>query len=94
MKHGVILVLSNTVVCMEMDRGLSKTMGLKEVVEQRDNCVGSLPDINGFINEVVDLARNRFTTYPKDSALSWCQEVDGPWLQRVRWVVHLLRKVE
>ena len=65
-------------------------MVLEEMMEQTDNGVGPLSCIAGFINEVVDLPWDGFTTYPKDSALSRGQEVNGARLERVRRIVDLL----
>ena len=73
---------------------LSQAMLLEEVVEETDDGVGPLPCVAGFINEVVDLPWDGFTTYPKDSALARGQEVDGAGLEGVRGVMHLLCHVE
>ena len=55
----------------------------KKVVEQTDNGVFPLPRVAGIINEVVDLPRDGFTTYPKDSALARSEEVYRAGLERV-----------
>ena len=83
LEHSVILILSHAVVYMQVDMCLFQAMLLKEVMEQTDDCVGPLPCVTGFINEVVDLPRDSFTTYPKESALARSEEVDGAWLARV-----------
>ena len=69
-------------------------MLLEEVVEHADDGVGPLSHIAGFINEVVDLPWNGFTTYPKHSALAWSEKVYGAGLEGVRGVVHLLCHVK
>ena len=44
--HGVILILTPTVVSMEVDVLLSKPMYFKEVMEHADDVVCSLASIN------------------------------------------------
>ena len=48
-----------------------QTMLLEEVVKHAHYCVGPLPSV---IRLLVDLPRDGFTTYPKDSTLPWGQE--------------------
>ena len=71
MEHGVALVLPHTIVRMQVDMCLPQSMLLEEMVEHADDGIGSLPSIAGFINEVVDLPWNGFTTYPY-----WCYRED------------------
>ena len=94
MEHSVILVLPHTIVRMKVDMCLSQSMLLEEMVEHADDGVGPLPRIAGFINEVVDLPWNGFTTYPKDSALARGEEVDWARLEGVRGIVNLLCHVK
>ena len=90
MEHRIVFVLPHAIVSMQVDIHFSQTMLLEKVVEHADSGVGPLPRVAGFINEVVDLPRNGFTTYPKDSTLARSEEVYGAWLERIRRVVHLL----
>ena len=69
-------------------------MLFEEVVEHADDGVSTLPCVTCFINEVVDLPGDGFTTYPKDSALPWGEEVDGARLKGIRRIVHLLCHVK
>ena len=77
MEHGVILVFPHTIFRMKVDKCLSQSMLLEEMVEHADDRVGPLPRIAGLINEVVDLPWNGFTTYSKDSTLGRGEEVAG-----------------
>ena len=52
-----VLVLPTTVVCMELQMGLSKVVGLEEVMDHTDDCVCPLSSLCSFVNEVVDLHR-------------------------------------
>ena len=88
--HGIVLVLPHAVVGMQVDVCLPQAMLLEEVVEETHDGVGPLPSVAGFINEVVDLPWDGFTTYPKDSALARGEEVDGTGLEGVRGVMNLL----
>ena len=81
-EHGIVLVLPHTVVRMQVNMCFSQAMLLKKVVEQRDDGVGPLPCVAGFINEV-DLPGDGFTTYPKDSPLARGEEVYGARLERI-----------
>ena len=94
MEHRVVLILPHTIVRMQVHIHLSQTVLVEEMMEHANNCVSSLPCIAGFINEVVDLPRDGFTTYPKDSTLARGQEVDGARLERIRGIVNLLCHVE
>ena len=55
--HNVVLILTPTVVHMEVDVLLTEPMYFQEVVEHTNHCI---------IDEVVDLMWNGFTAYPKD----------------------------
>ena len=65
---------------------------LEEVVKLADNRVGPFPTITSFITQKVDLSGNGLTCNSKYSTLPRGQEVDGTWLERVTWEVHLKRK--
>ena len=80
MHHGVIFVLSNTVVRVQMNAFLSKTVCLEEMVQQRNNCVRSLAHI---VNQIVDLTRNSLTANPKYPTLAGCEKVDWAGLLRM-----------
>ena len=73
---------------------LSQAMVLEEMMEHADDGIGPLSCVARFIDEVVDLPGDGFTTYPKDSAFPRDQEIDGARLERVRRVVDLLGHVE
>ena len=62
--------------------GFSHAMVLEKVVEHTDHCIGPLPCVAGFIDEVIDRPRDGFTKYPKDSAFPrsrnrWGQAGEG-----------------
>ena len=63
--HDVVLVLTPTVVRMEVDILLTKPMYLKEVMEHAHHCIGPLAHVNCLINEVVDLAWYGFTAHQR-----------------------------
>ena len=67
--HDVVLVLTPTVVRMQVNIFLTKTVNLEEVVEHTHNSIGSFSHINCLINEVVDLAGEGFTAHSKDGTL-------------------------
>lgn len=92
MEYSVIFILPHAIVGMQVHIHFS--MLLEEVIEHTDNCIGPLSRIAGYINEVVDLPKEGFTTYPKDSTLARSEEVDRAGLKRIRGVMHLLCHVE
>ena len=92
--HGVVLVLTPTVVSVEVDILLAKPMYFKEVMEHADDGIGSLTSLNGLVNKVIDLTWDSLTAYSIDGALSWGKEVHGPWLLGVIRVEHLLGHVK
>ena len=53
--HDVVLILTPTVVRMEVDIMLAEPMYFKEVVQHTDDGIGSFAYIYSFINEVFDL---------------------------------------
>ena len=70
--HGVVLVLTPTVVRMEMDISFSQPMYFKEVVQHANDGVSSFAVVNCLVNEVVDLTRDSFIAYTKNSTLPRC----------------------
>ena len=82
-EHCIIFILAHIVVGMLVDVHLSQSMLSKEVVEHADDGIGPFPSVTGFINDVVDLPCDGFTTYPKDCTLVRSEEVYGAWLERV-----------
>ena len=79
MEHGIVLVLPHTVVCMQVNICFSQAMLLEEVVEQRDNnCVGPLPCVAGFVDEVVDLPGDASQYTPKIPHLRGVRKYMGP----------------
>ena len=79
---------------MEGQLALSKTVVVKEVVEEADDCVGTLSRVTGFVDKVMHLPGNSLTTHTEHCALPRGLEIDGPWLQGVVRVVNLLSEVE
>ena len=72
----------------------SHAVVFKTVVEHTDNSVGPLPCVARFVRQIIDLPRDGFATYPKDSTFPRGQEIDGARLERVRRVVDLLGHVQ
>ena len=91
--HGV-LILTPTVVSVEVDVLLFKPMYFKEVMEHTDDGVCSLASINWLVNKVIDSTQDSLTAYSKDGTLSWGKEVHRPWLLGVIRVEYLLGHVE
>ena len=48
--HSVVLILTPTIVRVEVDVFLTEPMYLEEMMEHADNGVGSLPSVNCLIN--------------------------------------------
>ena len=94
LEYCVVFVLPCAVVRMEGQLSLFKTVVVEEVVEEADDCVGALSRVTGFVDEVMDLPGNSLTTHSKHRTLPRGLKVDGPWLQGVVRVVHLLGKVK
>ena len=92
--HSVVLVLTPTVVSVEVDILLAKPMYFEEVMEHADDGIGSLTSVNGLINEVIDLTWDSLTAHSIDGTLSWGKEVHGPWLLGVIRVEYLLGHVK
>ena len=53
--HRLVFVLTSTVVCIQIDDRFSKTVLVKEMVDEADDCVGTLARHKTLINEVIDL---------------------------------------
>ena len=66
----------------------------KEVVQEADHCVGTLPHVRCFINEVVYLTWDTLTADPEDCTLACSLEIHGSRLKGIVWVVDLLSEVE
>ena len=94
LEYRVVFVLPCAVVCMEGQLALSKTVVVKKVVEEADDCVGALSRVTGFVDEVMHLPGNSLATHSKHRTLPRGLEVDGPRLHGVVRVVHLLGKVK
>ena len=54
--HDVVLILTPTVVHVEVDITLAEPIYFKEVVQHTDDGIGSFTYIYGFVDEVIDLA--------------------------------------
>ena len=83
-----MLFLSVAIVSTQVRLPLSQAVLLKKVVKHADNAVGPLPRVASF------MPLNYFTTYPKDSALTWGEEVYVAFLELVGGIVNLLCHVE
>ena len=90
--HGVVLVLTPTVVSVEVDILLAKPMYFEELMEHADadDGIGSLPIVNGLVNKVIDLTGDILTAQSIDCTLCWGKEVHGPWLLGVIRVEYLV----
>ncbi|MCG8621416.1 MAG: hypothetical protein MJE68_05350 [Proteobacteria bacterium] len=88
--HSVVLVLTPTVVSVEVDILLAKPMYFEEVMEHADDGIGSLAGVNGLVNQVIDLTWDSLTAHSIDGTLSWGKEVHGARLEGVIWVEYLL----
>ena len=65
-----------------------------EEVDPANNSIGSFTAVTRFISKEVDLPWKCFAVDSKHRTLSWCQKVDGAWLERVGQIVHLLCIIE
>ena len=92
--HDVVLILTPTVVRVEVDVLLAEPVYFQEVVEHTHHCISAFTHINCFIDEVVDLTWNGFTAYPKDGTFPGGEEVHGARLEGVIWVEYLLGHVK
>ena len=79
---------------MQPELDLSQCVVAKEVVEETDDGVGSLPRVESLIYEVVHLSGDALTTHPEDGALSGRLEVHWSRLEWVVRIVDLLGKIE
>ena len=92
--HAVVLVLSCTVISMQVHHFFTQSMHLEEVVETTDDIVGSFTTLSTLISEEIHLPRYSFAVDAKDSTLPWSKEVYRARLKRVRWEMDLLCIVE
>ena len=92
--HGGILVLSTTVVSVQVYCFLAQPMVHKEMVEHTDDGIGALPHVYSLVNQVVHLMGDGLTTHTKDCALTGYQEVHWAGLKRIVGVEHLLCHVK
>ena len=92
--HSIVLILTPTVVRVEVYVLLTEPMYLKEVMEHADNGVGSLPNVNCLVNQVINLTWDSLTAHSKDGTLSWGKEVHGARLEGVIRVEYLLGHVK
>ena len=92
--NGAILILANTVVCIQLTFLLTKTMCGEVMVEETGHNVSPFACAGCFVDEVVDLVGDAFTVNTKDPTLSRCLEVDRTWLPGVARVMDLLCEVK
>lgn len=69
-------------------------MKLKEVVQLAYHSVGSLTTISSLVCEEVNLARERFTVYAKNTTLPGSEKEYGSRLEGIGRIVNLLGIVE
>ena len=75
--HSVLLILTPTVVCVEVDVLLSEPMYFKEMVEHADDGVRPFTYVEGFINKVIHLTWYSLAAYSKDC--TWDPAGGGHW---------------
>ena len=56
---------------MEVDVLLAEPLYFKEVIEHADDEIGSLTDVDGFVNKVINLTWDSLTAHSIDGTLSW-----------------------
>ena len=81
--RAVVLILTCTVVGMQVNFCLPETVVLEEIMELADNNIGTLAAISCLISKEVYLSRYGFTVDSEDTAFSWCKEVEGSRLEGV-----------
>ena len=79
---------------MEEDVLLSEPVMVEEEVKPTDDGIGALATIPSFVRQEVNLAGECLAVDAEHCTLPRCQEVDGPRLQGVRRIVHLLGVIE
>ena len=92
--HSIVLILTPTVVRMEVDVLLAEPVYPKEMMEHADDGIGSLPNVNCLINQVINLTWYSLTAHSIDGTLSWGKEVHRTRLEGVIRVEYLLGHVE
>ena len=90
---GIIFVLTDAIVCMQVHFFALLSPFLKKVMKETNGCIGSLSNYICFIYEVVHLPSKWLTCHTKYLALPSSQKVGRSWLQWVVGKVHLLRKI-
>ena len=90
----IVLILTPTVVRVEVDVLLAEPMYPKEMMEHADDGIGSLPGVSGLVNQVINLTWDSLTAHSIDGTLSWGKEVHGARLEGVIRVEYLLGHVE
>jgi uncharacterized protein involved in tellurium resistance len=75
---------------MEEHLLLTQTMMSKEIVKLTNDGVSPLSTTTCLITKEVNLTRNCFTVYPKDSTFPGSKEIDGAWLHGIRWIMNQL----
>ena len=92
--HDGVLVLSTTVVGVQVYCFLAQPIMHKEVVEHGYNGNGALPHVNSLVDQVVHLSGEGLTTHTEDGTLPGSQKVHWAGLERVVGVEYLLGHVE
>ena len=92
--HDVVLILTPTVVRVEVDITLAEPMYFEEVVQHADDGIGPFTYIYSFVDEVIDLAGYSLATNSKYCTFSRSEEVHWARLEGVVWVEHLLSQIK
>ena len=90
--HGVVFVLTCTVVSVQYDCCFSKIA--IDIVKHADNCICTLADIGDLVDAKIDLSWDSFGTNPEESRFPRSEKVNGAGLCGIARVVLLLSKVE
>ena len=88
--HAIVLILPSAVISMKKHYLLTKPMCFVEEVQTANHIVGTFATLSSLVSKEIDLTWQGFTVHSEHGALSWCQKVDRPWLEWIRWKMHLL----
>ena len=72
----------------------AESIVFKEEMQIGHNSICTLTDEMSLVNQKVHLPRHSLTADPKQSTLSWHQEINAAWLLGITGQVNLLCKVE
>ena len=83
LEHAPVLVLSSTVVSVQIHRILPEAVMIEVVVKLTYYYVRSLSTIQRFVSKKVNLAGDGLAVHTKDGTPTWCQEKDRA---RLLWI--------